>query len=41
MSDFDNYLTTKAERYVVYSSNFEITFWSMFFKSPWIIHRLK
>ena len=28
-------LSRKAERYVVYCSNFEITFWSMFFKSPW------
>ena len=33
MFDFDHILSTKAERYVVYSSNFEITFWSMLFKS--------
>jgi hypothetical protein len=31
----------KAERYAVYSSNFEITLWSMFFKSPWFKNKLK
>jgi hypothetical protein len=39
--DFNHYLSRKAERYVVYSSNFEITFWNMFFKSQWFKHRIK
>ena len=33
-------LSRKAERYVVDSSDFEITFGSMFIKSPWFKHRL-
>ena len=42
-SDFNHYFIKESRKipYVVYSSNFEITFWSMFFKSPWFKHRHK
>ena len=40
MSDFDKNNFTKAETYVVYSSNFQMIFRSLFFKSSWFKHRL-
>jgi hypothetical protein len=42
-SDFNHYFIKESRKIcsLYYNSNFEITFWSMFFKSPWFKHRLK
>ena len=41
LSDFEFFLSTKSEKYVVYSSNFQIVVRTMFFKFSWFKHRLE
>jgi len=42
MSHFDNcFLSTKAEKYVVYNGNFQTIFRSLYFRLSWFQHRPK